>query len=187
MSKVTLSIEYAGLQLQIAKDDQGQDVTALKPITDLFGLQWERQRKKITESPYFSKFFGVCTVPMYGAGTQKREQTCILLSRVAAFLMSLSPDQVRAQGNIFSADFLEAKIEEWADALHDYEQLGAAINLNHAKNIEALRKQRMSLAQMIGIKNKTPEISDRKAIGHIIKQMADELDVPYQLDLLDGQ
>jgi hypothetical protein len=186
MSKVTVSIQYAGLQLQIGKNERGEDVTPLKPISDLFGLQWRRQHKKVTESDYLGRFLGVCVVPMYHADGQKRDQICILLSRVAAFLMSINPEQVRAQGNVSSADFLEEKIKEWADALHDYEELGVAVNLNHLKTQEALRKQRASFAQMIGIKNKVSDASDRRALGHVVKQMAGELGIPYQLDLTEG-
>ena len=32
MSKIVISIEYAGLQLQVAKNDQGEPVTPLKPM-----------------------------------------------------------------------------------------------------------------------------------------------------------
>jgi hypothetical protein len=185
MSKVSISIEYAGLQLQIAKNEHGEDVTALKPISDLFGLQWRRQHRKVTESAYLSKFLGVCMVPMCHADSQKREQTCILLSRVAAYLMSINPEQVRSQGNIESADFLEQKLNEWADALHDYEEIGVAINENHYKFQEALRKQRTAFAQMIMTKTKAEDQSDRKALTHIVKQMAGELSIPYQSDLID--
>jgi P22_AR N-terminal domain len=187
MSKISIAIEYAGLQLQIGKNEQGQDVTPLKPIADLFGLEWKRQHKKVTESDYLNRFMGVCIVPMYHAGGQKREQTCILLSRVAAFLMSINPEQVRAQGNETGADYLEEKLHEWADALHDYEEIGAAINMNHARSLEALRKQRVSFAQMINIKNKTEELCDRRALGHVVKKMAEEIGIPYQSDLLEEQ
>lgn len=186
MSKITLSIEYASLTLPIYKNERGEDVTPLKPISDLFGFRWEIQRTKVTQSAYLSRFLGVCTLLKGGAGDQKREQTCILVSRVAAFLMSINPDRVRANGNESGADFLEEKIEEWADALHDYEELGVAINLNHVKAQEVLRKQRASFAQMIGVKNRTAALSDRQALSHVIGQMADELDVPYQPDLIDG-
>jgi hypothetical protein len=185
MSKISINIEYAGLQLQIAKNSSGQDVTPLKPISDLFGFKWQRQHQKVTESAYLSRFLGVCILPMWDAGSQKREQTCILVSRVSAFLMSINPEQVRAQGNEVGADFLEQKINEWADALHDYELLGEAINLNHVKHQESIRKQRASFAQMIGIKNKTAEIQDRQALGHVVKQMAGELGIPYQIDMVD--
>ena len=185
MSKISFSIEYAGIQLPVAKNANGEDVTPLKPISDLFGLQWERQRKKITQSEFLNRFLGVCTVPMYGAGGQKREQICILVSQVSYFLMNINLDQVRAQGNISSADFLEQKITEWVAAIHDYELLGQAINLNHVKHQEALRKQRASFAQMIGVKNKTAELPDRHALSHVVKQMAGELGIPYQIDLVD--
>jgi len=215
MSKVSYLIEYAGLQLQIAKNEHGEDVTPLKPISDLFGLSWADQKKKIGAnsapcdgdipiagagkdtkncptggdippgSSYFSRRFGVCSLHFIAADGKKREQICILFSRVASFLMSINPDKVRAQGNVSGADFLEAKITEWDDALHDYEELGIAINQNHAKLQESLRKQRASFGQMLAVKNKTPEINDRRAVSHILKQMADELRVPYQVDLLD--
>lgn len=183
MSKIVISIEYAGLQLQVAKNDQGEPVTPLKPIVELLGLRWARQHEKVTGSDHLRRFLGVCVLPMWDAGTQKREQTCILLSRVAAFLMSINPDQVRAQGNENSADFLEQKLTEWADALHDYEELGMAVNLNHARNQDAIRRQREAFARMVGVKNQTRSTSDRQAITHIVQQMAGELGIPYQLEL----
>lgn len=187
MKHVRFSIEYAGLQLPVVKNEQGEDCTPLKPVADLFGLQWERQRKKLDTSPFLTAHLGVCTVLMYGAGGQKREQTCIKVSRVAAFLLGLDPDRIRAHGNITGAEFLEQKLAEWADALHDYEELGIAINLNHARSQEFLGKQRSRFAQMIGIKNKTPDLADRKALGHVVGQMATELGIPYQPDLVDGK
>jgi hypothetical protein len=185
MSKISISIEYAGLHLQVAKNEHGEDVTPLKPISDLFGLRWDRQRDKVTKSAHFGKFLGVCTLQMWGADGQKREQNCILLSRVAAFMMSISPDAVRGQGNDSAADFLEQKLNEWADALHDYEEIGVAINENHYKFQDALRKQRTAFAQMIMTKTKAEDQADRKALTHIVKQMADELSIPYQSDLID--
>jgi hypothetical protein len=186
MSKIRFTIEYAGLQLQLAKNDSGDDITPLKPISDLFGLGWERQRKKVAEEPEFKAFYGTCTVPMYGAGGQKRDETCILLQRVAGFLMGLSPSKIRAAGNVDGAEFLRKKQEEWADALHDYEQLGVAVNLNHAKQIEAMNKNRMRLAQLLGVKAKTAEAKDRALISHLVASMAGELGISYQPDIIDA-
>lgn len=184
-NKITLIINYAGLQLPVVKNDAGEDVTPLKPISDLFGLVWEGQRQKVAAGGWMTRNLGVCTITSWGAG-QAREQTCIRVSRVAAYLMSLNPDMVRAKGNSDGADFLEQKITEWADALHDYEQLGEAINLNHIKHQESLRRQRAAFAQMIGVKNRTPADNDRVALSQVIGQMAGELGVSYQPDLLEG-
>ena len=183
MSKVTFSIQYAGLELQVIKGATGEEVVPLKPIADLFGLKWEEQRKKVTDSAYFVEFLGTCTPDIRGAGGQIRAQTCILLSRVAAYLMSINPDRVKAQGNEDGAKFLIAKQNEWADALHDYEELGAAVNLNHAKTQDALRRQRSAFFSAMGVLNKTSGAAERKAITSVIGQMATELGVPYQQEL----
>jgi len=182
---VQMSITYAGLSLQVIKHE-GRDYVPLKPISDLFGLRWDRQREKLVKSAYLRRFLGFCTPVYGGASCQKQEENCILLSRVAAFLMSLSPGQIRSHGNVDGADFLEEKINEWADALHDYEELGVALNVNHAKVQAELRKQRTAFAQMIAAKSKAQDIIERKALGSVIGQMAEELGAPYQQDLIDG-
>ena len=185
-NKVSISIQYAGLELPILKNEQGDDVTPLKPISDLFGLQWERQRKKVSDDSFFRDYLGTCTVLKYGADTQNRTQTCIKLDRVAAYLMALSAERIKSNGNISGADYLTSKLNEWADALHDYEQLGVAINLNHHKNQEMLLKQRRNLMALIGTKNKTAALPDRRLLTKLIKVEADALGINYQADLVDG-
>lgn len=184
MSKISFSISYAGLQLPIAQDSQGRDVTPLKPIADLFDLKWEEQRLKVTRG-LMGEYLGTCTPAIRGADGQSREQTCILLSRVAAYLMSINPERVQASGNTDGARYLIEKQDEWADALHDYEEMGVAVNLNHVKTQDALRKQRHSLAHMIGIKSKTADAVDRKTLTALITVMAAELGVAHQPDLVD--
>lgn len=212
--KVTFSIQYAGLQLQIAKNDRGEDVTPLKPISDLFGLRWRQQLKKVTEGGYLPKFLGTCTIHMYGAGVekrakngdismestenqtparylgsvqtpQKREQTCIFISRVAAFLMSINPDQVRAQGNISGAEFLEQKIEEWADALHDYEEIGFVVNKNHVDAARLELSRINSFTKLIREKRCTESPMDRKAIEAVQSVLAKQIGIPFQPDLTE--
>jgi hypothetical protein len=184
---VVVSIHYAGLWLPVVKNAQGEDCVPLKPIVELFGLRWQRQRQKVTDSPFLSRHFGVCDIHMYTESPQNQGETCILLSRVAAFILSINPDRVRAAGNAAAADFLERKLEEWADALHDYESLGVAVNLSHARAQETVRKQRAAFAQMIAVKNRAADPSDRQALSRVIGQMANELGIPYQPDLLDAR
>lgn len=187
MSKIAFSIQYAGLTLPIVKNDQGQDVTPLKPITELFGLEWERQRKKVTEGEFKPDVFGTCVIDCPHAGGQNRAQTCIRVDRVMAYLVNIDPERVNSGGNKSGAVYLVAKITEWADALHDYEEIGTARDMSHINAQEALRRQRASFAQMIGIKNKTLDATDRAALGHVVRCMAQELGVPYQADLIEGQ
>lgn len=168
MKHITLSIQYAGLTLPIVQNDQGVGCVPLKPLCDLFGLKWERQRLKVSE-PFYKRHLGIyvlkalvatphkggaygtyapdaegadgtCAPLMGGADDQARDHTCIRIDRVAAFLMTINPDRVRAIGNTSGADFLEAKLTEWADALHDYETFGVAHNPRHADALLALRR-----------------------------------------------
>ncbi|WP_290906271.1 hypothetical protein [Aquabacterium sp.] len=192
MTKIIISIQYAGLTLPVVKNEAGEDCTPLKPISDLFGLRWRDQRQKVTGSAYMARFLGLSQRENDGLSAFQvgisppvpAPELFIRLDRVAAFLMSINPDKVHAAGNVDGAKFLAEKHEEWADAVHDYEELGIAVNLNHARAQEAMRKQRAAFAQMIGVRNKTENKADRDAIGAVVKQMAGELGVSYQPDLL---
>ena len=111
----------------------------------------------------------------------------IRLDRVAAFLGTINPDKVRAAGNVSAAEHLEIKISEWDDALHDYEELGFAVNLNHARNQEATGRQCMRVASLLKIKAQLPAKNERCLMDALIYKAANGLGIPYQPDLIDGQ
>lgn len=211
---VVMHITYAGILVRVVKY-QGVEHVLLKTICDAVGVLWSDQRKKVLDSKWQRRRLGVIEADLLAenplSGGDIPPETAVLmgispeaegdippskatngepiyirLDRVNAFLGTINPDRVRAAGNISAADYLEAKISEWDDALHDYEELGFAINLNHVKSQESLRKQRASFAQMIGVKNRTPSQNDRQALSMVIGQMADELGIAYQPDLVDG-
>jgi len=184
MKHITIAIEYAGLTLAVVKHE-GTELVPLKPITDLFGFQWEGQRKKVSTDPFYRSYLGVCTVPSYGAGGQIREQTCIRLDRVAAYLMTLSPAMIRAQGNTTGADFLEARLNEWADALHDYETLGSAFNDRHLASQITLRAANAAV-KLIRAKAATVSKADRGLIDGLLQNLSRENGIPYQPDLIGG-
>lgn len=139
MKHIAISIEYAGLTLPVVKNDAGVDVVPFKPLVGIFGLDWMTQYKKI-QSPWMTRHLGVCIGLMPYGGDQKKEMVCIRLDRVATYLTTINPDRVRANGNTDAADFLEAKLTEWADALHDYETFGSAHNPRHADALLAMRR-----------------------------------------------
>lgn len=185
MSKVTFCIEYAGLQLRIQKNEQGQDVTPLKPISDLFGLKWETQRQKVSESTFFREYLGVCTPLMGGADDQKREQTCIRLDRVAAYLMTISPERARANGNQSGAEFLTEKLNEWADALHDYEELGFAVKKSQLGQAQLDLKKFDLALKVMRQKGSTQSAGERKLQESMLSKLASDIGLNYQPDLLD--
>lgn len=126
------------------------------------------------------RIFGCLHPLMGGADGQKREQTCILLSRVAAFLMSINPDRVSANGNETGAKYLAAKLNEWADALHDYEEIGIAINIKHSK-IESTRLR--DFLALCKEKRATDDASDRKVLNSVMQDMARRIGHPYQVEI----
>lgn len=109
----------------------------------------------------------------------------IRLDRVAAFLGTINPDKVRAAGNLSASEYLESKISEWDDALHDYEELGVAINLNHAKNLDVTGRQFMRVASMLKTKAQLKEAKERQLMDAMIAQAAEDLGIAYQPDMLD--
>lgn len=115
-SMIPLQLEFAGAILPVVINDQGEKVVPLKPIVDVIGLEWERQRKKVAE-PYLIKRLGICTVKVREAG-QQREMICIRSNRVVAFLNIIDPQELREQGNNPAADFLETKQAEWASLIN---------------------------------------------------------------------
>lgn len=148
---ISVSIHYAGLILPIGQTDTGVEIVPFKPLVAIFGLDWTTQYNKVN-GPWLSRFLGVCVGLMPYAADQTREQVCIRLDRVAAYLMTISPDRVRVNGAEDVADFLEAKLTEWADALHDYESFGVAHNPRHADALLALRRAN-AIAKAASIKD----------------------------------
>ena len=117
---ITLNLEFAGVILPTSQSEKGEGIVPVKLISDIFGLSWKRQYRRL-QTPYFTRRLGVCMGHMAHAG-QSREMVCIRIDRVEAYLNSLSPESVRAVGNIDGAEFLEAKQSEWDDVIHAYEK-----------------------------------------------------------------
>ena len=69
---------------------------------------------------YLGRLMGAYIAPVPFAA-QIRDMLCICLDRVAAWMMQINPERVRAAGKAGGADFLEQKHEEWADLLNEYE------------------------------------------------------------------
>ncbi len=119
-SMIHFDLEFSGLLLPVIADEKGNKAVPIKPVCEVIGLDWSWQHKKLTDT-YLSKRLGTCIGEVYYAG-QRREMVCIRLDRVAAFLNTVNPENVRGQGNEPAADFLERKQEEWDDLIDTYER-----------------------------------------------------------------
>lgn len=181
MNGLTLNMVFGGAVLPVAKNEAGQEIVPLKPISDVIGVDWESQRIKV-QTPYFSQRFGICTQTILWAG-QAREMVCIRLDRVAAFLNSLNPQSVRAKGNEAAADFLEKKHQEWDDLIHAYEsERGDMLRRGATAKVINIR----TLLSVCREKRVTTHEPDRRVLEAISKDLSAELGLPYQSDLLDS-
>ncbi|SMF94408.1 P22_AR N-terminal domain-containing protein [Methylomagnum ishizawai] len=178
--RVRLSLEFAGVILPIAKDEHGRDIVPLKPISDVFGLDWEKQRIKVNNG--ISRRLGTCTHLMVGGG-QGREMTCIRLDRVAAYLNTINPEKVRAVGNEVGADFLERKQEEWDDLIHAYEMRSGMFATQAQREASARSRKVRDLLAVAKEKRNTQDQADRRVLGGLMKGLAADLGVPYQEEL----
>lgn len=179
-------IHYAGIELQVVKNTEGKDCVPLKPIAEMFGLHWQSQHAKVSEG-WNTRLMGVCILDIpYAGGGQQRQQTCILLSRVAAYLMTINPEKVRAAGNSDGADYLEAKLLEWHDVIHDYEELGYAVNPNHPDQQRNRERVQKHLMQLVKAHETTKEPANRKLLQTMVAEAAIDAGLPYQPDLLDA-
>ena len=178
---IAITLEFADIDLPVIQNDQGHDIVPLKPISDLFGLEWRRQYKRM-QTPAYTKRMGTCMGLMYHAG-QRREMVCIRLDRVIAFLNGINPENVRAAGNADGADFLVAKQEEWDDVLHAYEQQNGIFATEQDR---AARNRSRDLRDFIALHKAKVSASDqdRAVFDGLLQQQATTLGVPYQPELI---
>ena len=161
MSQISLNLNFSGAILPVIECHDGYQRVPLKPISDLFGLDWKSQKRKISasawgqESPenedeggasppldrtYLPNLLGISTEDVFYAD-RIRQMICLRLDRVAGFLFTINPGMVRAFGNEGGAAFLEQKHQEWLDLIHAYEcQRGDMFGGASLKKVYAIAK-----------------------------------------------
>jgi hypothetical protein len=186
---IHISITFGDAILPVIECEDGHQRVPLKPIADVIGLNWSTQRRKFQDDKYLTRRLGAEYHPLRGVEISQKQgnptHLCIRLDRVTAFLNTVNPENVRAKGNNESADWLEAKHQEWDDVLHQYETAGFAINKSHYSNIAAKEKGYLRMVSVIREKNKTEDQHDRRLIAKVLKDMAATHGIDYQTDLLD--
>lgn len=171
---IRVQIQFSEALLPVEMNDSGQPIVPLKPIVDSIGLEWERQRKKVSEQ-HLAKRLGTCTVQVRGAD-QLREMICIRLDRVASFLNSLNPENVRGQGNESAADFLERKQAEWDDLIDAYER-GYGV-LSKGRKTSKKTATYDDYLKVTRAKDRAQSDGQRKILDFMARQIARDLGVP---------
>lgn len=178
MSKmISIGLHFSGVVLPIVECEDGYQRVPMKPICDVLGLKWENQRMKV-QGGYLARRLGICTPLMGGAG-QDREQVAVRIDRVASFLSTINPERVRANGNTDAADWLEAKHQEWDDVLHQYELARGDLFRERSTRNTSIK----TFLAVVKERRIAKDEADRKALGEILKGLAGDLNIPYQLEL----
>lgn len=180
-----IELEFAGITLPISKDAEGRDIVPVKPISDVHGLSWADQHKKM-QTRYLARRLGVCIGLIPYAG-QNREMVCIRLDRVSAYLNQIEPERVRAAGNETGADFLEAKQEEWDDLIHEYETRQGGMMQGVSAETSTLAITVRLYLSVIRTKRFATDERELKALSSMAEFLAAKAGAPYQPDLIDGQ
>lgn len=180
MNSVLISIEFTGRRLDVFKTEDGREVTPLKPIVELFGLSWTKQRQKFQDRPAFARNLGVCRLNVGVADTQKREQICIEVDGVAPFLITLNSDLIRAKGNSVAADFLEAKFLEWKQVLAEYHRHGSVGLAREDRRELMVIKRSLVAAKLLGLYERLKEPRMKVLVDQLIADLAKHFGYTYE-------
>lgn len=177
----------------------GTHYVSARGVTSVFDLNWRKQKQRLLVKDSVI-LYGVIDIsaPEYadivtlGSGYLSRsdmDDTLFMrMDRAMMYIARVSTAQMRVNGkNESGADAILSKQIEFAQALHDYETFGIAINKNHWGQSEVLRKQRLAVVALINAKNKASDKADRQLLETMIRTAADECNAPYQPDLVDGK
>lgn len=189
---VILGIEIRTIEIN------GIAYVSARGTTDVFSLDWRTQKRLLLErdsailygvidisAPEFSVFASQDSRKK-GQHSDREDVIYLRMDRAMMFIAQVSTAHMRAKGNHEGADAILAKRIEFAQALHDYETLGIAINRNHFGAEEMRRKQRLAVVNLIQAKAKTAEKAERRLIDNLIAEAASEIGASYQPDIVDG-
>lgn len=208
---VILGVEIRTIEIN------GIAYVSARGTTEVFNLDWRTQKRQLKDNdniilygvidistPEFADYrdsrvtitgkngventdFASLDSRKAGKHADREDVIFIRMDRAMMFIAQVSTANMRAKGNHEGADALLAKRIEFAQALHDYETLGIAINRNHFGADEMRRKQRLTVVALVNAKNKTATPADRKLFEAMIAEAASEVGATYQPDLVDGQ
>ncbi len=120
-SNTLATVDFHGATLPVFTGPNGERLTAMKPICEAIGLQWEAQLKRITRHPVLSKGMSIMDIPTSG-GIQKA--ICLNIDLLNGWLFGVEASRVRAEVR----DRLVQYQAECFDALAAYWQQGEAVN-----------------------------------------------------------
>lgn len=166
-------------------------------IVEVFNLDFRKQKKQLLEpdsvilygvidisTPEFAIFANLGS-PKTGRHVDLDDNVFLRMDRAMMFIARVSTANMRANGNIKGANAILALQLKFAQALHDFQMMGIAINRDHIAQSNADVAKINSIVKMVYAKNRSADGQDRKLLARLIGSRAADLGIEYQSDLLD--
>lgn len=141
-SKFIVVIDYAGLRIDVFMNGQDKPVTPLAGLAGTLGLDGPSELARVQDSEWLPEGLGLQVID---------GQACILAKQVFRWLMSLEPEAMVSAGNTAGADLWLKAVDRCADALHEYEQTGSAVNFAHPSVKAAMNETAGQLQRQFGL------------------------------------
>lgn len=195
----------------------GVAYVSARGTTDVFSLDWRTQKRQLEDkdsiilygvidisTPEFSEDresgltitskngventdFASQASRKSGYHADREDVIFIRMDRAMMFIAQVSTAHMRAKGNNEGADAILAKRIEFAQALHDYETLGIAINSNYFGQEQIQLKKQDTVLKAVRLLNATESKPERRVVQGMIAALSPELGLSYQPDLIDQQ
>ena len=138
MNTIT-TIDFNGQPL-ITIEQDGIHYTAVKPICENIGLNWDAQRKRISRDDVLSEGAVIMTAPSKGGN---QEMLCLPIDYLNGWLFGVDAKRVKPE----IKDTLIQYKKECYKVLHDYWHTGAAIDPRTNQDLPSSVKDRIGLVK----------------------------------------
>jgi hypothetical protein len=189
---------------------------SIRPLIDQIGLEWRTQKRGLLDEESILAY-GVLIVEgdeilhppcktsrflpkipthesdkpvkigVLCAEFSQKDTLLMPIKRVYKYLNRISPGHVRGKGNHDAALYLEAKQDEWAEALADYELKGIAAKKDAINQRDIQEKTLMRLVVAVRAKDNTEDQSDRKILDQVMRVLGANCGIETQIDLFDSE
>lgn len=192
----------------------GVAYVSARGTTDVFSLNWAKQKRQLEDKDSII-LYGVIDISALefadyrdprvtitgknrgenaditsissGYRADRDDSIFLRMDRAMMFIAQVSVANMRANGNHEGADAILAKRIEFAQALHDYETIGIAINRNHFGQEQMQLKKHDTVLKAVRLLNATATKPERRVVQSMIAKLSPDVGLSYQPDLIDSE
>lgn len=170
------TIDFNGQQL-ITIEQDGIHYTAVKPICENIGLDWNGQFQRIKRDDVLNSV--MCVIHITGADNKKYEMTCLPIEFLNGWLFGVDAKRVKPE---VKAPLIQYKMQCYK-VLHDYWHTGQAIHPSANEELPSSVKDRNGLIKTVHMTMKRLDLGFSEAFNLVLHRF----NVPHVGDLTVSQ